>query len=444
MDVIRAAVAANLWNSRQPRVGDKEEGKSAYFKEVPPKHQNQVKRKNPEPAEEKQSKKIKRTPTNGGDQAGGWASTDLKDSLKAIKEREDEMRRQETAAQQQMDGQTPTPSGDELTKSEAENSPQEDIRQTLTDARRVREAQAQPNEEDVRSFLAEARRQGTSRPQGSIAAAVEAASEKGRQAPVQNMNIMESYWNDQQNETFRPEVEKESPGIETYQESSDGQDYAPAPSPIYTSDDARNILNEMHENEIEITNENVDDIAKSIENEYGQANVPQTPPGEKYDSPPKISIRDRLGPKNQDDSQRKTPVKERLGATNSEAQRNTPVRERIGEKPFDSPPRQTIEERIGTTSIARPMYESQRKTPVKDRLGDRPESSGQETTGRSNPVPRRRSRRNRDQRSSAGARLRSSRQSQMNQIEGYIFPIQETETDTEQKTASPNQDKNQN
>ena len=168
-------------------------------------------------------------------------------------------------------------------------------------------------------------------------------------------------------------MEEEYPGVETYQDSSDRQDYTLAPSPLYTSDNARNILNEMHENEIEITNDNADDIAKSIEEEYGQASVPQTPPGEKYDSPPKISIRDRLEPKNRDDSQRKTPVKERLGATNkNEAQRNTPVRERIGEKPFDSPPRQTIEERFGTTSIARPMYESQRRIPVKDSLAINP------------------------------------------------------------------------
>ena len=138
------------------------------------------------------------------------------------------------------------------------------------------------------SFLAEARKQGTSRPQGSIAAAVETASlkktkpsnsfstpktdtEKGRQVPAPNINIMESYWNDQQNEAFRPttEVEEEYPGVETYQDSSDGQDYTLAPSPLYTSDNARNILNEMHENEIEITNDNADDIAKSIEEEYG-------------------------------------------------------------------------------------------------------------------------------------------------------------------------------
>ena len=97
--MIKAAVAAKLWNSRQPRKGDKEEGRSAYFKEVPPKHQNQIKRKGPEPAKEKESKKIKSTSTNGGDQAGGWASTHLKNSLRAIKEREDEMRQQETAVQ---------------------------------------------------------------------------------------------------------------------------------------------------------------------------------------------------------------------------------------------------------------------------------------------------------------------------------------------------------
>ena len=232
------------------------------------------------------------------------------------------------------------------------------IRKYLTASRRVREAQAQPNEEDVRSFLAEARRQGTSRPQGSIAAAVEAAFESGRQdpAPNVNMNIMELYWNDRHNEAFRPEVEEVCIGVETYQESSDGQEYAFAPSPIYRSDDAREILNEMHQNEIEITNENADDIARSIENERGQANVPQTPPGEKYDSPPRITIQDRLGPRNKDDSQRTTPIKERLGVTNSEAQRrNTPVRERLGENQFDSPPRQTIEERIGTTSIDRPQ-----------------------------------------------------------------------------------------
>ena len=219
------------------------------------------------------------------------------------------------------------------------------IRKYLTASRRVREAQAQPNEEDVRSFLAEARRQGTSRPQGSIAAAVEAASESGRQdpAPNVNMNIMELYWNDRHNEAFRPEVEEVCIGVETYQESSDRQEYAFAPSPIYRSDDAREILNEMHQNEIEITNENADDIARSIKNECGQANVPQTPPGEKYDSPPRITIQDRLGPRNKDDSQRMTPIKEILGVTNSEAQRrNTPVRERLGENQFDSPPRQTM------------------------------------------------------------------------------------------------------
>ena len=317
------------------------------------------------------------------------------------------------------------------------------IRKYLTASRRVREAQAQPNEEDVRSFLAEARRQGTSRPQESIATAVEAASESGRQdpAPNVNMNIMESYWNDRHNEAFRPEVEEVCIGVETYQESSNGQEYAFAPSPIYRSDDAREILNEMHQNEIKITNENADDIARSIENERGQANVPQTPPGEKYDSPPRITIQDRLGPRNKDDSQRTTPIKERLGVTNSEAQRrNTPVRERLGENQFDSPPRQTIEERIGTTSIESPMYEIQRKTPVKDRLGDRQESSGQEVAGQSNPEPRRRSRKNRDQHLSAGARPRSSRQTQANQISGYMFPIQEAETDWEQETVSPNQD----
>ena len=112
------------------------------------------------------------------------------------------------------------------------------------------------------------------------------------------MNIMELYWNDMQNET--PEVEEECPGIETYQDSSDGQDDAPAPSPLNSSYDARELLDEMHENEIEVTNENADDIAKSIEEENRQANVPQTPPRD--DSPP---IRERLGPKSRDESQRK-------------------------------------------------------------------------------------------------------------------------------------------
>ena len=50
--------------------------------------------------------------------------------------------------------------------------------------------------------------------------------------------------------------------------------------------------------------------------ENRQANVPQTCPREQipipYDSPPKQSIPERFGPKNQDESQRKTPVKERI------------------------------------------------------------------------------------------------------------------------------------
>ena len=101
----------------------------------------------------------------------------------------------------------------------------------------------------MRSFLTEARKQGTSRPQGSIAASVEA-----------QLNIMESYWNDKQNETAK--VEEECSGIETYQDSGDRQDAAPAPSPLNSGYDAREILDEMHENEIEVTNDNADEIAK--------------------------------------------------------------------------------------------------------------------------------------------------------------------------------------
>ena len=70
-EVVRAAKAAEIWNSRQ---NDKEEGKTAYFKEVPPKGQTQTKRKPREPAGETEtkSKKAKITHTNNEDPAGGF------------------------------------------------------------------------------------------------------------------------------------------------------------------------------------------------------------------------------------------------------------------------------------------------------------------------------------------------------------------------------------
>ena len=178
---------------------------------------------------------------------------------------------------------------------------------------------------------------------------------------------------------------------------------------------SRNILDEIRESELEITTENAEAIAKTIEEEKRREIGSQTPPREQTKmhrspiphSPPQQSIHDRLGPKNQDKSQRSTPVKERLG-----------------EKHFDSPPRQStreiydtnsqeetqgrtpVKKRLGDKRASSEQETSQRQTPVKERLGERHTSSGREDTRRENPEPRRKSKRTRDQ---SSLRLRSGK-----------------------------------
>ena len=84
--------------------------------------------------------------------------------------------------------------------------------------------------------------------------------------------------------------------------------------------------------EIEVTNENAEDLARAIKEEESQENVQQTPPTT-FDSPPRTSVFDRIGLEEHEESHRRTPVRDRLGQTNSEAKRNRPVKDRIGVKP---------------------------------------------------------------------------------------------------------------
>ena len=179
-EVTRAAIAANIWNRRQPKEGDREEGRRGYFKEVPPKRQNQVKRKIPELTTGQPAKRIKNT--------------------------EEEKRRQEIASLQQM----PTLSGDELTLSETECSPKQsdDLGNKPNKSRQIREAENR--EEDglnmgeilKQSKLDSERQNSQLRWQRSLIEAVEAAPPNqwfkpasGEQDIALSWNVMEAYWN---------------------------------------------------------------------------------------------------------------------------------------------------------------------------------------------------------------------------------------------------------
>ena len=111
-------------------------------------------------------------------------------------------------------------------------------------------------------------------------------------------------------------------------ESSDEQETARAPSPLY---------------EVEVINETADDLAMEIKEEEGQDDVQQTPPR-------RVIFEETL---------RSTPVRQRLGPTKSEireAQRTKPAKGRLGSKLSQSTPK----EQIGTTEIIRPEYEDKK------------------------------------------------------------------------------------
>ena len=126
-----------------------------------------------------------------------------------------------------------------------------------------------------------------------------------------------------------------------------------------------------------------------------------------FDSLPKQSIHERLGLKNQDKSQRFTPVKERLGKNHFDSPPRQSIREIYDTNSQEETQRRTpLKKRLGDKHASSEQETSQRQTPVKERLGKRHTSSGREDTRRENPEPRRKSKRTRDQ---SSYRLRSSK-----------------------------------
>ena len=249
----------------------------------------------------------------------------------------------------QREGHTPTPSGDELT--------QDDLRRGLSRSKKARESnqasEGTKTEVEVRQFLTEARNLGTSRPQGGIAAAIEAAAAKDGQVQAPKWNGMEDYWKRVQTGCFEPtrDEEDDCDGIESCRDTSEGQESAPAPSPLYQSSEDEVEVEVTYENdgfiqqsdgqenaptpnslyssgededEVEVTYENASSLVAAIKKEEGQNTVPQTPSSTlaPVDSPPEQTIHERVGPRNQ-----------------------LQVKERLGKKQYDSPPRHSIQER---------------------------------------------------------------------------------------------------
>ena len=156
---------------------------------------------------------------------------------------------------------------------------------------------------------------------------------------------MESYWNKQSEEVCKakePEEQNQEAQSEAETEFKEqGQDNG-ACSGIKVYQDSSEV-------EIEVTDANADEIAKTIEEETRLQNTmanlteglgpsPGTPPTEvifrtthspiKFDTPPRKPVKERLGNRsvsprreaaphqgvrNQDETQRRTPVKDRLG-----------------------------------------------------------------------------------------------------------------------------------
>ena len=75
----------------------------------------------------------------------------------------------------------------------------------------------------MRQFLTEARNLGTSRPQGGIAAAIEAAAAKDGQVQAPKWNGMEDYWKRVQTGCFEPtrDEEDDCDGIESCRDTSE-------------------------------------------------------------------------------------------------------------------------------------------------------------------------------------------------------------------------------
>ena len=205
----------------------------------------------------------------------------------------------------------------------------------------------------MRQFLTEARNLGTSRPQGGIAAAIEAAAAKDGQVQAPKWNGMEDYWKRVQTGCFEPTRDEldDCDGIESCRDTSEGQESAPAPSPLYQSSEDEVEVEVTYENdgfiqqsdgqenaptpnslyssgededEVEVTYENASSLVAAIKKEEGQNTVPQTPSSTlaPVDSPPEQTIHERVGPRNQ-----------------------LQVKERLGKKQYDSPPRHSIQER---------------------------------------------------------------------------------------------------
>ena len=93
------------------------------------------------------------------------------------------------------------------------NIPSTWIRKYLTASRRVREAQAQPNEEDVR-YPSWPRLGDKVHQDPKEALRQQLKPHPKVEGKTMNMNIMESYWNDRHNEALRPEVEEVCIGVE--------------------------------------------------------------------------------------------------------------------------------------------------------------------------------------------------------------------------------------
>ena len=132
-------------------------------------------------------------------------------------------------------------------------------------------------------------------------------------------NGMESYWNKMSQEVheakeseeqtceaeFRAEVEAKEQGQDNAgdvcPDLSNNRGGGSMPKPPEAQNDTRNTLNEIHEQETEVTGENADAITQTIEGEP----VSQTPPREQinrlthspitYNTPPRRPVRERLG-----------------------------------------------------------------------------------------------------------------------------------------------------
>ena len=158
--------------------------------------------------------------------------------------------------------------------------------------------------------------------------------------------------------------------------------------------------------------------------ESGQEDVQQTPPR-------RVVFKETV---------RNTPVKQRVGPTNSEkrkAQRTKSAKNRLGTKPSDFRPRSLDVERL------------EQQVPVRDRLGERCVSTGQDSAnklstsvkqriGPTNSEKRKAQRKSWKTRDLASNRQRFPRQAKesqtkCNQIDSFYFPYREEDTDSEEE-----------